>query len=92
MRQMHAIWQAALIALSVISNSLLAYLLLKPNFGCKRHCLLRRLAAMSVNTGACQCPHHPNTGLGEILPPALQASLKVGSCCLVKATKAAGVR
>ena len=37
--------------------------------------MLCRLAAMSVNTGVCQGVNH---GLGEILPPALQASLKVG--------------
>ena len=36
--------------------------------------MLRRLAAMSVAPAVCQGAHH---GLGEILPPALQASLKV---------------
>ena len=41
--------------------------------------MLCRLAAMSVTTGVCQGVHH---GLGEILPPALQASLKVGPLAL----------
>ncbi len=38
---------------------------------------------MSVNTGVCQGVNH---GLGEILPPALQASLKVGPCCSTSLT------
>ena len=44
---------------------------------------MRRLAAMSVHPVPPECPQQASTGLGEILPPALQASLKVGSmaCC-----------
>ncbi len=38
---------------------------------------LRRLAAMSAHPVPPECPQQGNPGLGEILPPALQASLKV---------------
>ena len=40
---------------------------------------MRRLAAMSVRTSQCECAVHPTPGISEILPPALTASLKVGS-------------
>ena len=40
---------------------------------------MRRLAAMSVHAIPPECSQQASsTGLGEILPPALQASLKVG--------------